>query len=278
MSLAMTIPFTKMSGAGNDFVVVDNRSNLVTDHSGFARRVCDRRWGIGADGVLLLEPDKSEAYGMAYYNADGSYGGMCGNGGRCIALYAVLKKIAPARHTFRALDYVYSAVVESDQVRIRMKDPKGLRKGLSISIPGHTMTGHFIDTGSPHVVVFVEDLDGGKLPLGEIDVEGIGRAVRHHELFQVDGTNVNFVQVGRDNSCSIRTYERGVESETLACGTGSIAAAVIAREFKGLKPPVRVHPKGERDLSVNFKVEPGAVTDVELCGPAVICFQGTIEI
>jgi len=274
----MTIPFTKMSGAGNDFVVVDNRSNLVTDHSGFARRVCDRRWGIGADGLLLVEPDKSEAYGMAYYNADGSYGGMCGNGGRCIALYAVLEKIAPARHTFRALDHVYSAVVEGDQVRVRMKDPKALRKGLTITVAGHTMTGHFVDTGSPHVVVFVEDLDGGKFRLGEIDVEGIGREVRHHELFQPHGTNVNFVQVEQGSLCSVRTYERGVEAETLACGTGSIATAVIAAALKGLKAPVTIRPKGERELTVNFRASGGAVSGVELCGPAVVTFQGTIEI
>ena len=274
----MTIPFTKMSGAGNDFVVVDNRENLVTDHSGFARLVCDRRWGIGADGILLVEPDKSEAYGMAYYNADGSYGGMCGNGGRCIALYAVLEKIAPERHTFRALDHVYSAVVDGQIVRLGMKDPKGLRKGFSITIPGHRMTGHFIDTGSPHVVVFIEELDAGKLPLGEIDVDRIGPKIRYHELFQPDGTNVNFVHVAKDNLCYIRTYERGVEAETLACGTGSIASAVIASEVKGLKPPIRILPKSEHELWVDFKGAAGRITGVELRGPAVVTFRGTIEV
>jgi diaminopimelate epimerase len=274
----MKVPFTKMSGAGNDFVVVDNRQNVITRHAEFARRVCDRRWGIGADGILLVEPDKSEPYGMAYYNADGSYGGMCGNGGRCIALYAHMSGIAPASHTFRALDHVYQARIAGETVTLRMKDPSRMRKGLRISIPGHSMTGHFVDTGSPHVVVFVEDVDRGEVPLGALDVSGMGKAIRHHELFQPEGTNANFVEVTKESLCNIRTYERGVEAETLACGTGSIAAAVISSELKGLKPPVTVKPAGNVKLVVGFVKEGPSVRSVDLSGPAVVTFTGTIEI
>ena len=267
-----------MSGAGNDFVVVDNRQNLITSHAEFARRVCDRRWGIGADGVLLVEPDKSEPYGMAYYNADGSYGGMCGNGGRCIALYAHQKGIAPAHHSFRALDHVYHARIEDKTVTLRMKDPKGLRNGLKIVTPGHTMTGHFIDTGSPHVVVFTQDLDTGTVPLEEIDVTGIGRVVRNHELFRPEGTNVNFVQLEEGNACVVRTYERGVEAETLACGTGSIAVAVVCSELKGLEPPITVRTSSKMDLIIGFSRSGDRMTNVELKGAAMVTFQGTIEI
>jgi diaminopimelate epimerase len=266
-----------MSGAGNDFVVVDNRENLITRHADFARRVCDRRWGIGADGVLLVEPDKSESYGMAYFNADGSYGGMCGNGGRCIALFAFQMGIAPAQHAFRALDHVYHARIDGQNVSLRMKDPKRIRQGLSISVPGHSMKGHFVDTGSPHVVVYAEDLDDGKLSLNEIDVPGIGRAVRYHELFEPEGTNVNFVYIDGKSHCEIRTYERGVEAETLACGTGSIASAVIGSIVKSMHAPITVRPASKRELRVSFMRENDSITQVELQGPAQVTFTGTIQ-
>ncbi len=266
-----------MSGAGNDFVVVDNRQNLITDHADFALHVCDRRWGVGADGLLLVEPDKSESYGMAYFNADGSYGGMCGNGGRCIALFAHLRGIAKPEHTFRALDHVYKATVSEETVSLRMKDPKRFRKALRIEIPEHVMTGHFIDTGSPHVVIFVEDLDSGSMSLDQIPVSTIGPDVRRHELFRDEGTNVNFVYIDSNSRCNIRTYERGVEAETLACGTGSIAAALVASELKGLKSPVTVVPASGKLLSVKFTGRGEAAREIELTGPAVITFEGTYD-
>jgi diaminopimelate epimerase len=267
-----------MSGAGNDFIVIDNRSLLISEQADFARRVCDRRWGVGADGILLLEPSQTEAYTMAYYNADGSHGGMCGNGGRCIALFALQSGIAPANHSFRALDYVYAAEIEGKYVSLKMKNPQGLRTGLKIHAAGHTMTGHFLDTGSPHVVVFVENLDKGTVPLDQVDVAVIGPALRHHSMFKPEGTNVNFVETDRFGLCKIRTYERGVEAETLACGTGSIAVAVIASRMKEIAPPVRIRAKSGEELTVNFRTAGEKVVDVELRGQAVVTFEGTVDL
>jgi len=274
----MRVHFTKMSGAGNDFVVVDNRDRKIRHGARIARYLCDRRWGIGADGLLLLEKSRIADYRMMYYNADGSYGGMCGNGGRCIAWFAHRSKIAPARHTFEALDYLYDAEVKGKTVLLRMKSPKGLEIGKQVRLSSGKLRLASVNTGSPHVVVKVADIGRKKSRMSTLDVIGMGREIRYHPAFRPAGTNVNFVEAVGANSIKIRTYERGVEDETLACGTGSIASALVSSVLWNLKSPITVIPKSGRKLQVLFEREGGHFGNVRLKGPAELVFKGFVEV
>lgn len=273
----MKIWFTKMTGAGNDFVVIDNRPKRIRDGSKAAKVLCDRRQGIGADGLLLLEKSRRADYRMMYYNADGSYGGMCGNGGRCIARYAALNGIAPRRHDFEALDYIYKAEVRKSEVVLAMKDARDLTIGLKIDVGSLNIVVNFVDTGSPHVVVPVKNLGRRASPLASVDVVGLGRAIRNHKRFAPVGTNVNFIEKGRGNSIQIRTYERGVEDETLGCGTGAIASAIVASRMWKLRPPIRVLPKSRMQLRVGFKDTGARIEKVRLAGPASVVYAGLID-
>ncbi len=273
----MLIHFTKMTGAGNDFVVVDNRARRIKAGAKVAKKLCDRRWGIGADGLLLLEKSRRASYRMMYYNADGSYGGMCGNGGRCIAWFAFVNKIAGKNHEFEALKHVYGARIRKNEVTLTMKDPLNLKIGEEITIGSGTLTVNSIDTGSPHVVVSVEKL-AGDVTVSDVDVLGLGRRLRYDPHFAPDGTNVNFIERAGRNSIRIRTYERGVEDETLACGTGSIASAIVAARIWNLKSPVGVVPKSKMTLSVAFQDKDGILSQVRLSGPASVVFRGTVEL
>ena len=273
----MKIRFEKMSGAGNDFVVVDNRNGVVRDGAALARKICDRHWGVGADGLLLAEKSTVAAFRMMYFNADGSYGGMCGNGGRCMADYAVRKGIAPPKHEFDALDHVYSAQVEEGSVKLRMKDPSGLKRSFGLPVEGKLLPMTFVDTGSPHVVVLASKVT--RKGLDAVDVQGLGRTIRSHRRFKPAGVNVNFVELQGSSALRIRTYERGVEAETLACGTGSIAAGIVAHLDFGMATPVKIVPKGQRDLFVDFVVgADGGIFNVTLEGPAETVFEGEFEI
>ena len=275
----MTIPFTKMTGAGNDFVVIDNRSARITRGSALARKLCDRRWGIGADGLLLLERSRRGAYRMMYYNADGSYGGMCGNGGRCIALYAVKKRIAPRRHSFEALKHIYDVrVVSESDVSLWMKDPVDLRMNLMLPIQGKRINVSYVNTGSPHVVIPIRNLRGRGLSLDTLDVQSLGREIRYHKAFHPLGTNVNFIEMVSGKRLKIRTYERGVEAETLACGTGSVASAIIGSSLFDMSLPITILPKSRSPLVVDFERKGGLPVDVTLQGPAKIVYSGEVEV
>ncbi len=275
----MKIPFVKMSGAGNDFVVIDNRQKLITNAPEFAKSVCNRRWGIGADGLLLIEPSKKAAYRMMYYNADGSYGGMCGNGGRCIAKFAFDKGIANANHQFEALGHYYSVSILEGSVRLSMIDPKSLESDIVLQITSlrKPLSVFFIDTGSPHVVIAREEMsDFPKLKA--IPLEKLGPEIRFHNRFSPNGTNVNIVELESDKSVSVRTYERGVEAETLACGTGSVAAAIFAHMHWRIKSPIRIIPASKAEVSVTFDVDQNRYKNIFLTGPAIETFKGEIEI
>lgn len=274
----MRIRFTKMTGAGNDFVVIDNRSRTIKKGSKTARFLCDRRWGIGADGLLLLEESRKASYRMRYYNADGSYGGMCGNGGRCIAWFAVHNGIAPKNHSFEALDHSYAAEVRESDVVLSMKDPRNLKLGVEIDVKSARLVVSSIDTGSPHVVIPIESLSRPVQSLDEVDVPGLGREIRYHDEFAPAGTNVNFVERKGHNSIRIRTYERGVEEETLACGTGSIASAIVASKIWNLQSPITVVPRSKKSLRVEFDEADGKISDVRLVGPAAVVYGGVIEV
>ncbi|MCX6135720.1 MAG: diaminopimelate epimerase [Ignavibacteriales bacterium] len=269
--------FAKMTGAGNDFVVIDNRSKRIKAGAKAAKVLCDRRWGIGADGVLLLEKSRRAGYKMMYYNADGSYGGMCGNGGRCIAWFAFRNKIAARQHEFEALDHVYGAKIGKNEVVLSMKDPRSIRIGDAILFGSGELKVNFVDTGSPHVVVPVESLPE-KVQLGDVDVLGVGRKLRFDAHFSPTGTNVNFIERAGRNSIKIRTYERGVEDETLACGTGSIASAIVAARLWNIKSPIEVIPKSDMPLRIAFDDKAGLISQVRLAGPAAIVYTGTIDL
>ena len=268
--MTLQIHFCKMSGAGNDFVVIDNMENaLRTDNARLAVSLCDRHFGIGGDGLLLMEPSVKADFFMRYYNADGSYGGMCGNGGRCVARYAALHGIADNTMSFEALGFIYRAVVTGPAVRLSMKDPAGIKSGIPLSLGAGTLSAHFIDTGSPHLVVFEEEL-------ASRDVIAAGRALRFNPRFGPDGTNVNFVRVMSPDTIEIRTYERGVETETLACGTGSVASAIIAWLHRDVAPPIHVRVKSGEELIVHFRGSGSSVSDVMLEGSAHLLFDGSL--
>jgi diaminopimelate epimerase len=266
----LEIPFAKLTGAGNDFVAVNNiDGGLDLDWAAFARLACERHYGIGADGLLVLGPSLRADFTMHYYNADGSEGGMCGNGGRCCVLFAQLTRPGNEAVTFEALNHLYHATFTPDGIRVIMKDPERIRRGLQIRLTSGKMLCHSINTGSPHVVTFVDDLEG-------IDVGSVGREVRRHSEFQPEGTNVNFVKFLGSDRIAIRTYERGVEAETLACGTGSIASALITAMEKGASSPVTVQARSGEVLQVGFKSDGTKITSISLEGHARIVFNSSL--
>jgi diaminopimelate epimerase len=266
----MEIRFVKASGAGNDFVIIDNHDGRLTcDPAALAKAVCRRHTGIGADGLLLIEPSEKSDFRMMYYNADGSYGGMCGNGGRCIARFAHLSGLTGPRTRFEALGYVYEAEIVGKKVTLKMKPPSAYKSGLRIQTESGLVPASSVDTGSPHAVTYVDDLSA-------VDVQKAGRALRHHPAFAPEGTNVNFVHILGNQSIQIRTYERGVEAETLACGTGSIACAVVSVIEQGLEFPVHVNVKSGEELIVHGVRDGSNIHDISLEGSAEILFKGTM--
>ena len=269
------IPFVKMSGAGNDFVLVDNRDGrLEHDWKALATSICDRRSGVGADGLLVLQPDNTNAFSMLYFNSDGSHGSMCGNGGRCAA-ELIFERENTSRVSFEALAFLYTAEsIRKQEVKLYMKDSSEADLGVTIDLGGIEVVGHFIDTGSPHFVVFLEDQSNLFLEKYENEgVESLGRELRFHEQFFPHGANINFVRV-HDQLIIQRTYERGVEQETLACGTGSIASAIIASSIKGISPPVKVSVRSQCVLIVDFKKHQSNASEISLTGQAKLIFEG----
>ncbi len=242
-----------MQGAGNDFVVIDHDPQL--DYPVLARKACDRHMGIGADGVIVLGSSTVCDHRMRIFNADGSEAEMCGNGARCLAVYVANKfAVVPEIFTVETKAGTLQASVHGDIAAVRLSDPADYRPEVEIKAAGHKLTGHFINTGVPHVVVFVQGLQ-------EMDVDGLGRLIRQHSLFAPKGTNVNFVEKVREGVVAVRTYERGVEAETLACGTGSVASALIGylHSTGKLTPQkgaaMRVATKSGEVLDVTFDLD-----------------------
>ena len=264
----MKIPFMKMSGSGNDFILIDHRKPLLQEDrvKEFVRKVCRRRVSAGADGLILIERSKRADFKWRFYNADGSEAEMCGNGGRCAARFAYLKGIAGPSLKFETLAGILSAHVNEKKVNLEMTKPHGLKLDQTISIDGVEQSFSSINTGVPHAVIFVEDLEG-------VDIVRIGRAIRYHSSFAPSGTNADFVRVVKGSRLSIRTYERGVEDETLACGTGAVASALVAA-FKGfVKSPVTIETRGGEVLTVSFEIEAKEVKRVFFEGDVHIIYE-----
>jgi diaminopimelate epimerase len=269
------LSFVKMNGAGNDFVLLDNRAGALQLDRAVIARLCDRHRGVGADGVLILEQAQEGAdHRMRYYNADGGEVEMCGNGARCFARFA--KDVAGANGVVSfetPAGVIRAEFLEGERVRIEMVEPTNFSPNLSLTVEREQHTVHAINTGVPHACVFVDDLE-------HTAVVRLGRALRFHPEFAPKGSNANFIHVLGPRAIAIRTYERGVEDETLACGTGVTACALIHAELNGATSPVAVTVRGGDTLEVGFVrgAKPGEFTRVTLCGPADFVFAGEIEI
>ncbi len=264
------LKFTKAVATGNDFVIIDNREALVKDLPSLAKSVCDRKRSIGADGLLVVEKSKKSDFRMRIFNSDGSEAQMCGNGSRCISLYAVKTKIAKADMTIETLAGELKARVDGDMVKVMLTEPKDIRWNLCLMIHKCPYKLTFLNTGVPHVIHFVEDLD-------KVDVKNLGSHLRNHGEFAPEGTNADFVQIGPKNSIKVRTYERGVEDETLACGTGSVASALISAEREGMTSPITVETRSGEKLKVYFSKIDGNFKDVYLEGNAKLVYEGVIN-
>jgi len=272
----MKINFSKLTAAGNDFVLIDNRENIIApdQYQVLAKKLCDRKYSIGADGLILLERGENQNFKMKYFNSDGSHASMCGNGGRSIAKFAYCIGAAGEKMSFETDAGVIKAeVLPGERIKLDLYDPKDLRLGIKIDAEDKSFDADFINTGVPHAVIFTEDAEN-------IDVFKYGRILRFHKEFAPDGANVNFVETSKkeSNTLIVRTYERGVEGETLACGTGITASCIIA-VVKGLaKSPVNAVARGGDRLKVSLKYEDAKITNVMLEGPALIAFDGTVEV
>jgi len=271
--LQTMLNFTKMNGAGNDFVMVDNRDLKHEFARDVIARLCDRHRGVGADGLIAVEPAENGAdFKMRYYNADGGEAEMCGNGARCFARFASRLSGRKDGIQFETIAGVVGAELLGDNVRLKMSEPKDLAMGAALPVHEEQLTVHFVNTGVPHAIVVSDDV-------GKIDVRRTGAALRYHEHFAPKGTNANFIEVQGPGLLAIRTYERGVEDETLACGTGVCAAALVHSLLSGAASPVSVRVKGGDTLEVGFERKAdGSFTNVTLTGPADFVFDGQVPL
>jgi diaminopimelate epimerase len=267
------IRFAKMSGAANDFVVIDNRGGAVANPTAeWVAKVCRPRYAVGADGLMLLGPSADADFTMRYFNADGSEAAMCGNGGRCIARFAVLVGAAAEGRDvkFVAPSGVYTAQVQGDRVRLELPGTGPAELGVKLPLAGGDRECDFINTGVPHAVCYTDQVE-------KEDVRALGREIRRHARFAPAGTNVNFVQVAGPHELKVRTYERGVEDETLACGTGAAAAVLCAAQRGRVESPVLALTQSGLALKVEFARTPGGFAGLAQSGEARLVYWGELS-
>ena len=269
----MVVEFTKMNGAGNDFVLIDNRTQSLRLTRPQIAALCDRHRGIGADGLILLKPPAAGKADWAwdFYNSDGSTGEMCGNGARCFARFVQARTGRKTDFTFETDAGIIKARFEGERVRVSLTVPVDLSLNERLPLKNGKQTIHALNTGVPHAVLFVADAD-------QAMVNELGPEIRRHPRFAPKGTNVNFVQVLGKGHIRVRTFERGVEGETLACGTGVTASALISARVHQFKSPVAVQVQGGNELEVSFQETGDGFSNVELCGPAQFVFEGRITL
>ena len=269
------VDFYKLQASGNDFILIDNRRLKIKSSKlkSFAKKYCERKTSIGADGLLVIDPSKKAQFKMRIFNPDGSEPEMCGNGARCVALWA-----NKARVNFDTKAGIIEARTKKRSgyadVRIKLSDPAGLKFDIPLKVLGRKITVHYINTGVPHAIVFVQGLE-------DIDIDNIGRAIRFHDKFSPKGTNVDFIEVKRSNLINLRTYERGVEAETLACGTGTVASAIIASHVlqrRSHKGAIRVLTRSTETLKVYFDKYDDVISDVWLEGRAYLVYKGELSV
>jgi diaminopimelate epimerase len=273
------IHFEKMNGAGNDFIMIDNLRGEIGLTAERIRQLCDRRRGIGADGVILIESELDADFRMRYYNRDGGEAEMCGNGARCVVLFASRLGLGEREHGRVHLRFVaqpgrIEARVEEGRIALGMTDATSFEKSVSLPVARGAEIVHVINTGVPHAVVVEDDVE----TMSDGDVIDRGRAIRSHSRFDPDGANANFVSIHGDRAVRIRTYERGVEGETLACGTGAVAGAVVIAHLTGATSPLTMITQGGDELTVSFALNPTGARGIVLEGPATFNFSGSIEL
>ncbi len=274
MDVNFPIPFAKMSGTGNDFIIIDHRRVLVPEEvqAEFVSRVCRRMFSVGADGLIFIEESDKADFSWRFYNANGSVAEMCGNGARCAARFAYSKNIAGKKMSFETMAGIIEAEIlgDGDEVSLLMTAPFDFRTGLQVRLGDEDKTFSYMNSGVPHAVLFMDE--GAEIPVKEW-----GHDIRFHDMFQPAGTNANFVQPLADGGIRVRTYERGVEDETMACGTGAVASAIFA-EIEGVAAsPVEVLTSGGDRLTIIFDLKEGpAAENVYLHGPARIIYEGQL--
>ena len=267
------ISFVKMSGAGNDFIIIDKAQNPeIALTNNVISRLCNRRNGIGADGIIIISGHEEVDFSMDYFNADGSTGTLCGNCARCAIKFAHDTGKTKSNHvSFISNEIEYTGeLLNNGLIKFNLKPPVNIEENISLEIAGSGISASFLHTGSPHVVIVVDDID-------DVPVIKIGREIRYSESFAPEGTNVNFIEK-TGKKILIRTYERGVEDETYACGTGAVAAAIIGNIKFGVKPPVSLHTKGGDELVVDFIADGSDYKNVSLTGAVKEVFKGEISI
>jgi diaminopimelate epimerase len=272
--VSRAIRFWKLEGAGNDFLGLDGRLGGFKLNRKKITDLCDRRRGVGADGVLVVEKPKRRGadFRMRYYNSDGGEAEMCGNGARCFALLA--RAVSGRKGNVLRIQTQAGLVtlqIRGQEVQVSMTEPTKLRLGKKVVVAGRKVVVDFLNTGVPHAVMFVRSVRS-------VDVAQLGRAIRYHSAFAPSGTNVNFVEIGRGNRIHVRTYERGVEGETLACGTGVVASSILSNLRRGLRSPILVTTRGGDHLRVGFSMVNGQARKVTLQGPARIVYTGVIHV
>jgi diaminopimelate epimerase len=257
-----------MSASGNDFIVIDNRSGEVNktfqDLNEFVKKICRMHHSVGADGVILIENSAEYDFRWRFFNADGSEAEMCGNGGRCAARFAYLNGIAKQKMAFETVAGIIKAEVHGPKVKLQLTKPVDLKLDYPVCLEDKEVFVSSVNTGVPHAVLLVSDID-------HVPVEDLGRMIRYHKIFGEKGTNVNFVEVVDKKNVKVRTYERGVEGETYACGTGSVASAVILAEKSLVKNPVNIHTRGGEVLKIYID------GDVYLEGNAKTIYVGNLH-
>lgn len=273
MELTFPIAFEKMSGTGNDFVIIDNRTARIPrdEQQDLARKICRRMFSVGADGLIFIEESTVADFGWNFYNADGSVAEMCGNGSRCAARFAYRHNIAGKKMKLETLAGIIEAEIceEEDIVRVKMTQPFDFRLDISLQIGDEERPVAYVNTGVPHAVIFVQEDD--------VPVKTWGRKVRFHQLFEPKGANANFVKLLPDGKLKVRTYERGVEDETMACGTGAVASALLASILKGIDSPVEVVTSGGDVLTILFDLHDGPVAEnIFLQGPTRLICTGNL--
>jgi diaminopimelate epimerase len=275
--------FVKMSGAGNDFIVLDKGLNpdLVFTASDI-KQICDRRKGIGGDGLITIGDSNAYDFLMEYYNADGSTGSLCGNGARCAIKFAESSKRLKGKETkFLSNGVEYSGEVLNDGlIKVYFRQPENLKLNFKVKAGGQLITSHFVNSGSPHVVIDVKEIlqkpsnpKSNFSDINDVPVFQIGKEIRNLPEFSPGGTNVNFFSL-TDDDIYIRTYERGVEDETLACGTGNVATAIILNKLKGIKAPIKLITRGGDKLIVDYNSDEQQIKDLTLTGPVKVVFTG----
>lgn len=278
------IKYEIYSGAGNNFIMINNRNNEVPfeQQKDFTVKICNYKFKQ-IDGVIFADMPlhTGSDIRMNYYNRDGSFGAMCGNGARCISMYAYKNKILEGKDfILEAVDDLYKAhIIDDINVKVDFPEPKKIETGIIIDVDNKKMNVSYVDVGSDHILVFMDKGNNESLnskSLNELNVDNNGRTLRYHNKFQPAGGNVSFVQILSENEIKVRTYERGVERETLACGTGIIASAIVSGMIKNVKPPVKILSQSGEWLVVDFKIEGSKINNLSLQGSAKKIGEGEL--